>query len=65
MQRPYDPLTFRYARTSIQAFGCDCHEAVAFHKMKRGKEKSRLATALCYIVAAILIVATVALLIFV
>ena len=28
----HDPLTFRYKRTTIDAFGCNAAEAVALHK---------------------------------
>lgn len=30
-----DPLTYRYPRTSVQAFGCDAYSAQAIHRYKR------------------------------
>ncbi len=30
----HDPLTYRYKRTLIDAFGCDATQAVAIHKYK-------------------------------
>ena len=30
-----DPLTYRYPRTSIQAFGCDASSAQAIYRYKR------------------------------
>lgn len=30
-----DPLTYRYPRTSIQAFGCDAYSAKAIHHYRR------------------------------
>ncbi|CAN7341147.1 hypothetical protein LJR074_001940 [Acidovorax sp. LjRoot74] len=29
-----DPLTYRYKRTLVEAFGCDATQAVAIHKYK-------------------------------
>lgn len=30
----YDPLTYRYKRTTMDAFGCSADEAIALHKYK-------------------------------
>lgn len=41
-----DPLTYRYPRTLIDAFGCDATQAVALHKYKAPPHK-RFFYALC------------------
>lgn len=41
-----DPLTYRYPRTLIDAFGCDATQAVAIHKYKAPPHK-RFFYALC------------------
>ena len=41
-----DPLTYRYPRTLIDAFGCDATQAVALHKYKSPPHK-RFFYALC------------------
>ena len=41
-----NPLTYRYPRTMIDAFGCDATQAVALHKYKAPPHK-RFFYALC------------------
>lgn len=61
MQRHYDPLTYRAARTSIDAFGCDATEAVAFHRPSR---RVSTGSKVLYTAAAVIALATAALVIF-
>lgn len=62
MPRHFDPLTYRYPRTSIEAFGCNAEEAVAIHGGK--KEPMNFWSAVCYTAAVVLAVAAAAIVIF-
>lgn len=62
MPRHFDLLTYRYPRTSIEAFGCNAEEAVAIHRPK--KKPMNLWSALCYAAAVVLSVAAAAIVIF-
>lgn len=42
----FDPLTYRYKRTTLDAFGCDASEAVAVHKYEPAVYK-RVLYAIC------------------
>lgn len=56
MRRHYDPLTYRFPRTSIQAFGCDGYEAIALHKPS--KAPVTVKDVVCYIAAICLCIAS-------
>ena len=62
MPRHFDPLTYRYPRTSIEAFGCNAEEAVAIHRIK--KEPMNFWSAVICAAAVVLVVAATAIVIF-
>ena len=62
MPRHFDPLTYRYPRTSIEAFGCNAEETVAIHCGK--KEPMNPWSVVCYAAAVVLAVASAAIVIF-
>ena len=52
-----DSLTYRYPRTSIEAFGCNAEESIAFYKYT---EPSTTMDRLCRVAALVIAVATLA-----